>query len=60
MIQHNKVRLLEEICIRVILIQWTEEESIDTEEWTKLVYEIFLLDICARGRRYPQLLRVTL
>jgi hypothetical protein len=40
MIEHLDVRFLEEISIRVIVVQRADEESVDSEECSKLFIEV--------------------
>ena len=60
MIQHLEVGLLEQIIIRIIIVQGRDEEGVDAEEGAELGNEILLLDVGSRGRRDPKFLRVAL
>lgn len=51
---------MEQVNIGVILIEGAEEEGVDAEEGAELLVEIVLLNVCARGRRDPEILRVAL
>jgi hypothetical protein len=57
-VKHFEVGLLEEISIRINLIERAEEEGVDPEEGSELFIEVVLFDVCARGRRYPKFLGV--
>jgi len=60
MIEHFDVGLLEDVGVRILLVERADEEGVDAEEFAKLFIEEGLLDVGARGWRNPQLLRVTL
>jgi len=60
MIEHFNVGLLEDVGVRIFLVERADEEGVDAEEVAKLFIEEGLLDVGTRGWRNPQLLRITL
>lgn len=59
-VEHLKVWLFENVSMLVYTVarNWREPERVDAEEGTEFVLEVLLLNVSARSRRHPELLRV--
>ena len=58
-VQHIEIGALEDVEFEIV-VHWCDPARIDTEEESKLLGEVGLLDVSARLCRHPKLLRVCL
>lgn len=56
-VQHVEIGALEYVEFEVV-VHWCDPARIDTEEESKLLGEVRLLDVSARLCRHPKLLRI--